>query len=74
MQVDLRKKTCLIVTKDGKYLVGWNYLIRDLNWSRDYYDAWRTRDREKAEKVAQKCGGTLMLFNPIVGQIRDYAI
>ena len=32
------------------------------------YDAWRTRDRELAEKVARKTGGIMVLFNPIVNQ------
>lgn len=70
--MDIRCKTCLIVQKNGRYLVGWNYVMNELNWSLNRYDAWRTRDREMAAIVAQKCGGTLMLFNPISGQIQIY--
>lgn len=43
---------------------------RDLRWSRSPYDAWQTRDREKAEKYALKLGGIVMLFNPVVRQMR----
>ena len=43
----------------------------DLRWSRSPWDAWRTRDREKAEKIAKVTGGDMMLFNPIAGQLRE---
>ena len=68
---DIRKETCLIVQKDGEYLVGWNCFYRRFNWSQSKYDAWRTRDRKIAEAVARKCGGSMMLFNPVVGCIEN---
>ena len=68
---NIRRKTCLIVRKNRQYLVGVSILGR-LNWSNSYYDAWRTRDRDAAARVARITGGTLMLFNPIAGQIADY--
>ena len=67
---ELRKQTCIIIRKDGEYLVGTICYSKDLCWSRDHYDAWRTRDREAAERVARKVGGELVLFNPIVNQRR----
>ena len=65
---DIRKKTCIIIRKNGEYLVGGIVFSNDLRWSNNQYDAWRTRDREAAEKVARKVGGVMVLFNPIVNQ------
>lgn len=72
MKPNIRKKTCLIVRKNNQYLVGWNCVMGCLNWSTSQYDAWRTRDKNTAEYVAMRTGGTLMLFNPIVNQIAVY--
>lgn len=71
--MDIRSKTCLIVRKNRYYLVGWDGLTKGPSWSQSKYDAWRTRDVKTAKRVARKCGGTLMLFNPIAGQIAIYA-
>ena len=68
--MDIRKETCLIIRKNGDYLVGRICYSRDLRWSNNKYDAVRTRDREKAEKLARITGGIVMLFNPIVNQMR----
>ena len=70
MKDDIRKKTCLIIRKNGEYLVGRILGSRDLRWSIYAPDAWRTRDREKAERIARRTGGTVMLFNPVARQIR----
>lgn len=70
MKNDIRKKTCLIIRKNGEYLVGTILYSTDLRWSGSPYDAWRTRDREKAEEYARKLGGIVMLFNPVVNQRR----
>lgn len=64
---DIRRKTGLIVRRNGEYLVGHSCFLR---WSTSPYDAWRTRNRDDAEQVAEKVGGELWLFNPVVGQIR----
>lgn len=40
----------------------------DLRWSDSIYDAYRTRDREKAEALARAVGGVMVLFNPVAGQ------
>jgi hypothetical protein len=64
---DIRMKTQLIVRKDGAYLSGLSLFIR---WRESPYDAWMTRDREQAERVARRTGGIVMLFNPVVNQMR----
>lgn len=69
--MDIRKLTCLVIRKDGKYLVGAILGTRELRWSDSCYDAWRTREMEKARKAARITGGTMMLFNPAAGQLRE---
>lgn len=66
--MDIRRETCIIIQKDGEYLVGTICFSKELRWSNSKYDAWRTRDREAAERVAVLVGGIMVLFNPIVGQ------
>lgn len=68
--MDIRRLTCVIIQKEGRFLVGTIMGSRDLRWSTDSYDAWRTRDIEQARKAARITGGTMMLFNPAVGQLR----
>ena len=46
--MDIRLLTCVIVRKNGKYLVGRILGTSDLRWSDSPHDAWRTRDREKS--------------------------
>lgn len=66
----LRKETCIIIRKNGEFLVGTILYSKDLRWSGSMYDAWRTRDREKARRIARITGGVMMLFNPIIGKTR----
>ena len=68
---ELRRQTCLIIRKDGEYLVGTILYSRELRWSGSAFDAWRTRDREAARRIARITGGELVLFNPIIGKTRD---
>ena len=70
MRNDIRKKTCLIIRKNGEYLVGRVLWSTDLRWSKSPYDAWRTRNRDKAEEYARRTGGIVMLWNPIVKQMK----
>lgn len=70
MKDDIREKTCLIIRKNGEYLVGKILWSTDLRWSYSPHDAWRTRNREKAETIARATGGIVMLFNPVVNQLR----
>ena len=65
---DIRTKTCIIIRKNNEYLVGYIVFTDELRWSGSPYDAWKTRDREKAAEVARKVGGVMVLFNPIVNQ------
>jgi len=66
----LRKETCIIIRKNGEFLVGTILYSKDLRWSGSMYDAWRTRDREKARRIARITGGVMVLFNPIIGKTR----
>lgn len=70
MKDDIRKTTCLIIRKNGQYLVGKILWSTELRWSNSPHDAWRTRNRGKAEDLARKTGGIVMLFNPVVNQLR----
>ena len=69
-QDEIRKKTCLIIRKNERYLKGWNMLTNKIEWTWSAYEAWKTRDRETAENVARATGGVLVLFNPIVNRTR----
>ena len=68
MKDDIRKKTCIVIRKNGEYLVGYIVFTDELRWSDSPYDAWKTRNKEKAAEVARKVGGVMVLFNPIVNQ------
>lgn len=68
--MNVREKTCLIIRKGPDFLVGTILYSTDLRWSISPWDAWQTRSREQAERVAGKTGGTLWLFIPILGQLR----
>ena len=67
---EIRKKTGIIIRKDGEYLVGTILKSTDLRWSRSPYDAWITRNLGFAEMVAAMVGGEPVLFNPVVNQMK----
>ena len=67
MKGDIRRKTAIVIQKDGSFLVGFSLFLR---WAASPWDAWRTRDKEAAKRVAAVVGGEMMLFNPVAGQIR----
>ena len=68
--MDIRLLTCIIIRKNTKYLV-WRVLgTSELRWSDSPHDAWRTRNKDDARHMARIVGGTMMLFNPAVGQLR----
>ena len=69
--MDCREYTCLIIKKDNEFLVGCIMGTNILRWSNSPYDAWITRKRQHAIKVANYVNGNIMLFNPIVGQLRE---
>ena len=68
--MDIRSKTGIIIEKDGEYLVGTILSSTDLRWSKSPWDAWITRQRENALKVAEKVRGNRVLFNPVAGQMK----
>lgn len=67
---EIRKQTGLIIEKDGEFLIGYNGLF--LRWGISPSDAWKTRDIDAAKMVSEKFGGQIMLFNPVVRQLRKY--
>jgi hypothetical protein len=68
--MDIRSATGIIIEKDGEYLVGTILFSTDLRWSTSPWDAWITRRKEYALKVAEKVGGNRVLFNPVAGQMK----
>ena len=67
----IRQATVLIVRRGTDFLVGRIPYSMEYRWSRSPYDAWGTREKDKAQKVAKLLGGDLWLFNPVVGQLRE---
>ena len=63
--MNIRTQTCLIVRRGPEYLVGRILYSTEYRWSSSPWDAWSTRKREKAEDIARKTGGIMVLFNPI---------
>ena len=63
--MDIRRATGIIIEKNGEYLVGTILFSADLRWSASPWDAWITRKRDHAIKVAAKVGGNRMLLNPV---------
>lgn len=70
--MNIRQKTRLIIRRGPDYLVGKILYSSEFRWSASPWDAWGTRSREKAERIARATGGDLWLFNPVAGQLRRY--
>ena len=70
MKDDIRRKTCIVIRKNGDYLVGRIVFSDEVRWSGSPYDAWKTRNMEAAREVARATGGIMVLFNPIVNQMK----
>ena len=68
--MEIREKTRLIIRRNNEYMVGRIVFSKELRWSTSPYDAWWTKDKEKAEEYARRTGGIVMLFNPVAGQLR----
>ena len=62
----IRRETCIIISKNGRFLKGRSQMTGEVEWSWSAYEAWRTRDRAEAEDVARITGGIMVLFNPIM--------
>ena len=69
--MDIRMMTALIVRRGTQFLVSRIIGSTEFRWSDSPWEAWRTRDRDAAKRVAHAVGGDLMLFNPVAGQIRE---
>ena len=72
--MDIRLCTGIIIEKDGQFLVGISILTKELVWHESPYDAWMTREKDKAYMVSEKVCGKRYLFNPIVNQLREMRI
>lgn len=70
MKADIRLSTCLVIKKDGQFLQGNQMGTGILVWTNSPYDAWKTRCRGDAERVAFLVKGEILLFNPVIGKIR----
>ena len=68
--MNIKEYTGLIIQKDNEYLVGVVYGTTELRWSWSPWDAWITRRRDHAERVADRVGGVPVLFNPVAGQLK----
>ena len=67
--MDIRLCTRCIIQKDGEYLQGVRVPFGDLKYCGSPYDAWHTRKLDTAFRVAWRIGGTVKLFNPVLGQV-----
>lgn len=67
--MDIRLYTRVIIRKNGQYLQCKSMLSGELVWNPSPYDAWWTRNAEKARNVARQTGGIAMLWNPIVRKV-----
>ena len=73
-RMDVRTKTGIIVKRGSEFLVARQIGTGVMKWSNSPYDAWITRNRETAKRIAQRLGGDLFLFNPVVGQMREMTL
>lgn len=65
--MDIRMYTNLIVKKGRLFLQANGFY--GLQWTPSQYDAWMTRNRGDAERVAELLGGELWLFNTASGDL-----
>lgn len=70
----LQERTRIIIRTEEGYLVRVTRIGSegiDPVWSHSPYDAWFTRNRRIAWMIARRLHGKTVMFNPIVGQIRE---
>lgn len=72
--MDVRMKTCLIVKKGNEFVVCRQVGTGNIRWTTSPWEAWNTRIRANARSVAEKVGGEVFLFNPVVGHIRKMIV
>lgn len=68
--MDIRTKTCIIIRKNRLFLQGKECYTNKPKWTQYRHQAWKTRDKEKAEEIARKVGGVMVLFNPVADQTK----
>ena len=67
--MDIRLYTrCVIISREETYLQCRSIVTGELIWSDSPYDAWATRKLASAFRVAHRVGGSVRLFNPIIGR------
>lgn len=66
----MRKKTVLVIRKERWYLSRVEMLTKRVIWIPYLSDAWSTREIGKARLLAEKFGAQIMMFNPIVWEVR----
>ena len=71
MSVDIRLYTRAIICKDGQYLLSVNEFTKEPRWNSSPYEAWWTRDMNAAVRVAKKLNARPVLFNPVVGKVKQ---
>ena len=67
---DILLYTRVIIRKNREYLTGRDVFTRQFKWNPSPWDAWWTRDKETAMVVARQTGGIMMLFNPVIGEVK----
>lgn len=68
--MDIRRETVLIVRKENQYVQTISAVTSGTIWTPHAYDAWRTRNAQKAIQQAKDVDGEVWLFNPVAGQLR----
>lgn len=68
---EMKKHTYLVIEKDGEYLTGYGTFMGIVGWDKHLSNAWKTRDKDEALRVAEKYGGTLKLFNTVLWRTQD---
>jgi len=66
----INRKTVIIIRKNRLWLKGRDMLTREIEWTSSPYEAWKTKDEAQAAEVAQRFGGIMVLFNPIINKKR----
>lgn len=68
--MNIREQTCIIIRKNRLFLQGKECFTNKPKWTQYRHQAWKTRDKEQAEKIARKVGGVMVLFNPVADQTK----
>ena len=71
MKPDIREQTVIVIRKDGKYLSRREMLTGRIVWDPHLGSAWKTRNKAKAIKAAERYGGKLYLFNQIIWRVQE---